>query len=296
MNQLVSIIIPVFNRVSLVARAIECAINQTYLNIEIIIGDNCSSDGSWKLIQEYSKKDKRIIIFQNDENIGPVRNWSECLKRSNGEFIKFIFSDDWISNDWIENAIIPLKNKKIGFTFSSADIHINNKSKTHYKWNNNNKIYSSNYYIFLNFFGGNAPVSPGCALFRRKDIQQNLLLDIENPLNINYSKHGGGIDLLLFLNIAKKYENIAFINSSKVHFLGSSDSITFNQDLKEAYTFAKIRFINKHKTFSLFYWMKLKKEKNSLVRFLIIQLTIKDLQLLYYFCKLRRQKIFDTEV
>lgn len=71
---LVSIIIPVFNRDSLVIDAIDSALNQTYKNIEIIVIDNKSLDNTWTNIQKY-KQDKCIRLFQNTINIGPVLNW-----------------------------------------------------------------------------------------------------------------------------------------------------------------------------------------------------------------------------
>ena len=56
-NPLVSILIPVYNREKYIGEAIESAINQTYKNIEVIIVDNCSTDNTWKILQDYQCKD-----------------------------------------------------------------------------------------------------------------------------------------------------------------------------------------------------------------------------------------------
>lgn len=53
-NPLVSILIPVYNREKYIGEAIESAINQTYKNIEVIIVDNCSTDNTWKILQDLS--------------------------------------------------------------------------------------------------------------------------------------------------------------------------------------------------------------------------------------------------
>ena len=79
-NPLVSIVIPVYNRELYIEDAIRSAISQTYQNIEIIIVDNCSTDSTWDILNEWEKKDNRIKIFQNDSNIGPVLNWNECFR------------------------------------------------------------------------------------------------------------------------------------------------------------------------------------------------------------------------
>lgn len=88
MNSLVSILIPVYNRENLVGETIESAINQTYKNIEIIIVDNCSTDNTWQVLQDYAQKDNRIRIFQNPENIGLVRNWERCIDVANNRYYK----------------------------------------------------------------------------------------------------------------------------------------------------------------------------------------------------------------
>ena len=104
-QELVSILIPVYNRVDLVSKTIDSAINQTYKNTEIIIVDNCSTDGTWKLLLQYALKDNRIHIFRNHENIGPVRNWKRCLDEAKGTFSKILFSDDLMSENFIEETL-----------------------------------------------------------------------------------------------------------------------------------------------------------------------------------------------
>jgi glycosyltransferase involved in cell wall biosynthesis len=127
MNPLVSILIPVYNREHPVVETIESAIHQTYTNIEIIIVDNCSTDNTWSVLQDFSRKDDRIKIFQNPENVGPVRNWKRCIDESSGEYAKILFSDDLISKDFLEEAmnvfedvaafvISPIQLFGIGFT------------------------------------------------------------------------------------------------------------------------------------------------------------------------------------
>lgn len=105
MSALVSILIPVYNRVSLVGETIESARNQTYQNIEIIIVDNCSTDGTWSVLKNFSKKDCRIRIFQNAENIGPVLNWKRCINEARGIYAKILFSDDLVSENFVENSL-----------------------------------------------------------------------------------------------------------------------------------------------------------------------------------------------
>lgn len=96
---LVSILIPVYNREDMLKRAVDAALNQTYDNIEVIISDNASTDNTWEVCLDYAKKDKRVKVFRNEKNLGPVLNWKCCIDRATGELGKILFSDDAIFED-----------------------------------------------------------------------------------------------------------------------------------------------------------------------------------------------------
>ena len=103
MNIKVSVIIPVYNVEPYLKECLDSVINQTLKEIEIICVDDFSPDNSHKILEEYAKKDNRIKIIKHKENqgLGPARNTG--IKNSNGEYISFIDSDDYIKNDFIEN-------------------------------------------------------------------------------------------------------------------------------------------------------------------------------------------------
>ena len=64
-NKLVSILIPVYNREKAIITAVECAVNQTYPNIEVVCVDNASTDNTWTVLQELKHKYPNIIISKN---------------------------------------------------------------------------------------------------------------------------------------------------------------------------------------------------------------------------------------
>lgn len=69
----ISVTIPTYNRKKMLKRAIDSVLAQDYKNIEVIVSDNASTDGTDTLMQEYAN-DSRIIYIRNSENIGPVKN------------------------------------------------------------------------------------------------------------------------------------------------------------------------------------------------------------------------------
>jgi len=97
MNKIkVSIAIPAYNEIRFIEATLRSVVNEAD---EIIIGDNCSTDGTSEIIAEYAKKYPHIKHFRHKENIGSVKNFSFVLKQCTGEFIRFIGAHDLISKN-----------------------------------------------------------------------------------------------------------------------------------------------------------------------------------------------------
>jgi glycosyltransferase involved in cell wall biosynthesis len=246
---LVSIIIPVFNRQEFIVDCVESAINQTYQNIEVIIVDNASTDDTWTKCVALSRQDSRIKVFRNSYNIGPVRNWVECVSKAQGEYIKILWSDDTISRTFIEETIVEM-NDDVAFVYTGVKIfnEANQSFRNHYLYSFPG-IYPSSAYIEAALFSKNVPVSPGCALFRTVDVKSNLLTKIENKFGINIENVAIGPDLLLFLITAHTYKNVCVINKALSSFrdhAGSISSMDSDGKLDFHYSLAKVFFVEKY--------------------------------------------------
>ena len=101
----VSILIPTYNREKIILETLNSAVNQTYKNIEVIVVDNKSTDNSYKIIKDFAKSHPNVKVYQNDTNIGPVRNWRRCMDYATGEYAKILWSDDLIAPDFIEKTL-----------------------------------------------------------------------------------------------------------------------------------------------------------------------------------------------
>ena len=95
----ISICIPTYNGDLYLHECIDSCINQSFSNYEIIICDDGSSDKTIEIIQAYQKNNSKIKFYKNESNLGLVANWNKCIKKSAGEWIKFVFQDDYISRD-----------------------------------------------------------------------------------------------------------------------------------------------------------------------------------------------------
>lgn len=93
-NPLISVIMPVYNAGDFLVEAIDSILKQTYKNFEFIIVDDASTDHSLETIKYYAKKDKRIKIVKNNENLGLSNSLIEALQKAKGTYIARMDADD----------------------------------------------------------------------------------------------------------------------------------------------------------------------------------------------------------
>jgi len=101
-NELISIIVPIYNSEQYLEECIDSIISQTYRNLEIILVDDGSTDSSGEICDEYIQKDYRIRVIHK-ENGGSQEARSAGVAMAKGTFIGFVDSDDWIDADMYEN-------------------------------------------------------------------------------------------------------------------------------------------------------------------------------------------------
>ena len=92
----ISVCVPNYNFAEFLPRAIDSVLQQTFPDFEFLIIDDCSTDGSAEVIHNYAARDRRIRFIANPENLGMVGNWNLCLAEAKGEYIKYVFADDFL--------------------------------------------------------------------------------------------------------------------------------------------------------------------------------------------------------
>ncbi len=100
MEELISVIIPVYNVKPYLKECVDSVINQSYRNLEIILVDDGSNDGSEMICDEYCKKDSRVkVIHQENKGLSVARNIG--IEHSKGDFLTFVDSDDYIHKEML---------------------------------------------------------------------------------------------------------------------------------------------------------------------------------------------------
>ena len=102
MEKLISIIVPVYNSEKYLPECLDSICNQTYKNLQIILVDDCSTDNSGKICDDYALKDKRIEVFRSEKNGGQSASRNLGLKHAKGQWIGFVDNDDTIEPNMFE--------------------------------------------------------------------------------------------------------------------------------------------------------------------------------------------------
>ncbi|MDM8303799.1 glycosyltransferase family 2 protein [Limosilactobacillus vaginalis] len=197
----VSVIIPVYNKRPFLNQCIKSVVEQNHMNLQIVIVDDGSSDGSIGIINTWLKKDKRITFIQQlHAGVSEARN--KGIKIANGDYIIFLDADDELTSDYIECLVDNHKSNQLVICglierdFESRKvlnkIELENERISNLQYN---KIFNkSNYPIFS---------IPYCKLFDLSIIREN---------NILFTNQQFGEDSIFVLNYLAKIREIKLIS------------------------------------------------------------------------------------
>lgn len=101
----VSVIIPNYNKAKFIRHSLDSLLSQTYPDWEAIVVDDCSSDESWGIIQDYALEDSRVTAVRNETNKGGCYSRNRGAKMAKGEYLIFLDSDDWLADDCLEKRL-----------------------------------------------------------------------------------------------------------------------------------------------------------------------------------------------
>ena len=118
----VSIITPAHNSTKYIEATINCVLNQTYQNWEMIIADDCSTDNTCEIVRKYQEKDSRIKLIELKENIGAPRTRNKALELCGGRYVAYLDSDDIWMPDKLEKQVNFMRNNNYAFSCVSYEI------------------------------------------------------------------------------------------------------------------------------------------------------------------------------
>jgi glycosyltransferase involved in cell wall biosynthesis len=151
---IITIAIPAYNKHDTISKAIESCISQDFSqSYEIIIVDNCSTDGTFEIAQSYQNEERNIRVYQNEANLGMWGNHNRCLELAKGDYVVYCHTDDIFKPYALTQVFERLEFRKFPMQYMLWGHSMFNDYKTQldrYHWNTNEIIAGSNAYkIFV---------------------------------------------------------------------------------------------------------------------------------------------------
>jgi glycosyltransferase involved in cell wall biosynthesis len=247
----VSIVIPTFNRSALVSRAIEAALAQS-VPVEVVVCDHGSTDDTPQVVGRYGD---RVRYVRRETDRGPIACWRDGIENASGELVNITYDDDWLAPTFIEETL-PLLTNDVAFVYTRARVFSADNASSRFILEHpagTRPIRDVVQYLLRT----KLTISPGCALFRRRDVLKNLLTEVPGASGIYGKNSGVGEDLLLFLLTALHYPKYAHVPKPLANFLAHESSITVNaemtgkaQALADAYAVAKQYYLQQPGSFA----------------------------------------------
>lgn len=224
----VSLMVPVFNRAELLVPCLDSALAQTEPDLEVVVVDGASTDGTWDVCLRYAAADPRVRIFRDSVNTGPVRGWWRCIEEARATYGTFLWSDDLIKPTFLAETLPVLSDNDVAFVFTAAEIGPEpGAGAIHYA--HPSRLILSREFIEASLDGtGNYPVSPACALFRLSDLRQSFTGELSTQPKRDLTATGAGVDLLFFLLTALRYPRVACLAEALAFFRAHAGSMTID--------------------------------------------------------------------
>ena len=230
---LVSVLIPTYNRKELLKRAINSVLNQTYKNIEIYVTDNASTDGTFEVMQELLKNDKRIIYNKREKNTGPLYNGSEAYNHLKGKYAIVLCDDDYfLSNTFFENAVNVMEENENIVIVRGVVKCFNENTNNIFIDKYNSKEYIKGIDYLLNYANhqGYDNITSFFAMFRKSAADKTKVFQKELP--------SGDTWLWLYLFL---YGDVYFLSNE---IIGCYVEHNFGQDKYNIDTISNIDYMN----------------------------------------------------
>lgn len=246
MEDLISIIVPIYNAENYLKECLDSLIKQTYTNLEIILINDGSDDDSLSICREYEKTDNRIVVIdKKNEGVSAARN--DGLKISKGEWISFVDADDYVDLNFCEimhkNAIAHNVNYVVCGYYRKYDDNLETVVRF-----DRDTIFNSNEYLLkiLN-------VQNGFGFCHMKLIHKNVILEHRFDKDLKV-----GEDALFNMKISSRISKALYISKPLYYYRFNSNSVVRKFDEKYAKKYLDSMILAKEYLKNQFYDKKIK--------------------------------------
>lgn len=234
MDDLISIIVPAYNAERYIKKCVRSIIGQTYSNIEIILVNDCSTDGTLDVIRSLEKKDKRIRIVDKTVNEGEDLARHTGIKNATGDFLCFVDADDWLNPTYLMNLHHKIKAHNVDIVVGGCIRWFSERLRV-----KRTAFFNSDYInrvidgkdkndLFISYFGCNIfPVTMWGGLFRHDLFSKDLF----------QSKLKFGADLIMSIQLFQRAKSVYMTNYAGYNYRWGGVTAGYNPQLWECAKF-----------------------------------------------------------
>lgn len=212
-NELISIIVPVYNVEQYLEKCVDSIINQTYKNLEIILVDDGATDSSGKLCDELAKIDNRIKVYHKENGgLSDARNYG--VERATGDYIGFVDSDDCIDSEMYEKLYEAIRKENVDVAECNLKIIYPDREELFTEQNYYNVCTKQEYleeYLKIEKIFGSA-----CVRLIKSDIAKKLKFPVGKLYEDTYYAY----------DLIEKVDRYVIMNNSYYNYLMRENSIT----------------------------------------------------------------------
>lgn len=225
----VSVIVPNYNHAPYLRLRLDSIFNQTFQDFEVVILDDCSTDNSKEIIEEYRNRPQVSHVVYNETNSGsPFKQWAKGFDLAKGEYIWIAESDDWAELTFLEE-MVPFLDKDASLSFAYCNSYIEDGSRlppfTQNSFNSTKKIPSKEMLKYL---------CQGCCVYNassvifRKESAFNISRDYQS-----FSCSGDYLFWIFLSEIGNTFYNYCPLNHYRIHGANTSIKGAADKALKE---------------------------------------------------------------
>lgn len=282
MKPCVSIVVAAYNVEKYIARCLDSLINQTLENIEIIVVNDCATDQTLQIVNQYAKNDHRIVVLDKKVNEGLSMARNSGIKSAKGEYIAFVDGDDFLEENTYEKCYCEAKKNDVDQVVFKALLDKTDGSIEAIEMNSSKSLYSNKEDLELYFAEmiGTLPIeksdyqigfAPWARMYKTKILKDNNIKFISER-ELIYE------DLMFALNVTPYMKKVEIIDEAFYHYCENGESLTRKIDVNRYYRVKKMfEYIkNEEKYASIFqnseYLIRFKRTILSYIRLSVIQL------------------------
>lgn len=169
----ISVIVPNYNHAPYLRQRLDSIFNQTFQDFEVIILDDCSTDNSKEIIEEYRNYPQVSHVVYNEINSGsPFKQWAKGFDLAKGEYIWIAESDDWAERTFLENTVQIIEKKEVSLVFTNSVWVF---ERDFQKENNvfpKDTFLLGNDFLFRKMITKNAICNASCVLFKKETLSK----------------------------------------------------------------------------------------------------------------------------